>query len=55
MFIATKLKAVENRMGMNIKSGRVLIEVKDRDWLLSTVQNLMKENEELKKKVDNDG
>jgi hypothetical protein len=39
-----KLQAIKERSGMNIKSGRVMMEVKDRDWLLSTIENLRKEN-----------
>jgi hypothetical protein len=34
-----KLQAIKDRSGMNIKSGRVMIEVKDRDWLFATIEN----------------
>jgi methyl coenzyme M reductase subunit D len=41
-----KLEAVKERLGLNIKSGRVMIEVKDRDWLLAYIEQL---KEQLKK------
>jgi hypothetical protein len=48
-----KLQAIKDRSGMNIKSGRVMMEVKDRDWLLAMVTNLLSENEQLKKQNKN--
>lgn len=41
-----KLEAVKERLGLNIKSGRVMIAVKDRDWLLAYIEQL---KEQLKK------
>jgi hypothetical protein len=35
-----KLQAIKDRSGMNIKSGRVMMEVKDRDWLFATIEKL---------------
>lgn len=37
-----KLQAVKERLGLNIKSGRVMIETKDRDWMLAIIENLSK-------------
>lgn len=52
MFIEKKLQAIEDRTHLNIKSGHVMIDVKDRDWLLSTIKNLMGEYEQLKTEKD---
>ncbi|WP_256815576.1 hypothetical protein [Cytobacillus sp. Bac17] len=38
-----KLQAIKDRSSMNIKSGRVMMEVKDRNWLFATIENLMKQ------------
>jgi hypothetical protein len=47
----TQLNKVEYRCWMNIKSGNVMIDVKDRDWMLATIHNLLKVVEtELEKK-----
>jgi hypothetical protein len=35
-----KIQVIKDRSGMNIKSGRVMMDVKDRDWLFATVENL---------------
>lgn len=48
-----KLEAVKERSGMNIKSGRVMMEVKDRDWLFSSIENLSARIEELEKEMEN--
>lgn len=43
-----KLQAIKDRAAMNIKSGRVIMEVKDRDWLIETIENLQAEIEKMK-------
>jgi hypothetical protein len=47
-----KLQAVKDRSGMNIKSGRVMMQVKDRDWLFTIIENQQKEIEQLKVEKD---
>lgn len=42
-----KLEAIKNRSSLNIKSGRVMMEVKDRDWLFATITNLLKGDNEM--------
>jgi hypothetical protein len=44
-----KLQAIKDRSGMNIKSGRVMMQIKDRDWLFATIEKQMEEIEKLKK------
>jgi methyl coenzyme M reductase subunit D len=44
-----KLEEVKQRLGLNIKSGRIVMEVKDRDWLLETIEQLIAENNFLRK------
>lgn len=46
--IDKKLQAIEDRSAMNIKSGRVMMEVKDRDWLVETIKNLQAEIKKMK-------
>lgn len=50
MFVDKKLQAIIDRSHPNIKSGHVLMDVKDRDWLFSTIKNLMYEIEQNKQK-----
>lgn len=47
-----KLEAVKNRMGLNVKSGKVMIEVKDRDWLINTIENMEKHIEFIEMKTE---
>ena len=47
--INKKLLAIKDRSGMNIKSGRVMMEVKDRDWLFATIENLLFKIKQLEK------
>lgn len=49
LMIDKKLQAIKDRSHLNIKSGHVMMEAKDRDWLLSTINNLKFEIEQLKK------
>jgi hypothetical protein len=49
MFVDKKLQAIIERSHPNIKSGHIMIDVKDRDWLISTIKNLQLENDQLKK------
>jgi hypothetical protein len=44
-----KLQAIKDRSGMNIKSGRVMMEVKDRDWLFSFIEHLRGQIKQLEK------
>lgn len=46
-----KLQAVKERSSMNIKSGRVMMQAKDRDWLFALIETLTEENKKLKKEI----
>lgn len=52
LVVDKKLQAIKDRSSMNITSGRVMMEVKDRDWLFSTIVNLVFEVEQLQKDVE---
>jgi hypothetical protein len=46
-----KFKNIKERSGMNIRSGKVVMEVKDRDWLFSMIELLQHETEFLEMKL----
>jgi hypothetical protein len=49
-----KLQAVKDRSGMNIKSGRVMMQVKDRDWLFATIEILEMKIKQLEEKKNDE-
>jgi hypothetical protein len=50
MFIDKKLQAIIVRTHPNIKSGRIMMDVKDRDWLFSTIKNLESQIQQMEEK-----
>lgn len=49
-----KLESIKERSGMNIKSGRVMMQVKDRDWLFAVIENLSSRIEQLENEIKQD-
>jgi methyl coenzyme M reductase subunit D len=50
-----KITAVKERLHLNVKSGNVIINCKDRDWMLSTIENMGKYIEFLEMKNEKMG
>lgn len=51
--IDTDLNWIKERLGLNIKSGRIIIQAKDRDRLLLRIESLEQENRTLREYIKN--